>query len=311
MSTATIDRATEVGRARGFWVGCGLVLLAGLVLSLGVFAIRGARDSDALQYLFWRAVGFTLAMAIAAWLRDHRSPVAQVLGLTRFGWLAAIAMAISQVTFVSSVKISTFAETFFLCSLAPLIAAVLARPLLGERMGVIGLVALAMGIGGVYAMTEGAALQDGLGTGGILALVSALAFALYTLATRGSAAGDRDAALIVVGVLTLLATAIACHVRGLPLVASSTDAVIAVLHGAFVLSLGLFLFGQGSRTIPGVTFTMLAQAEAVIAPIWGYLFFDENPTRGVLVGGALILTAVVLQSIDGARQMLRPGAITR
>lgn len=305
MSRVAVEPPVRMPGSAAFWTGCGLVLLAGLVLSVGAFAIRGATESDALQYLFWRAVGFTAAMGMTAWLRDRRSPVSQVAGLGGFGWLAAIAMAVSQMTFVSSVKISTFAETFFLCSLAPLIAAVLARPLLGERMGLLGLIALGMGLAGVYSMTGGEALRGELGTGGVLALVSALAFALYTLATRGSASGDRDAALIVVGVLTLAAAAAACHLRGLPLLASPTDAVIALLHGAFILSLGLFLFGQGSRTIPGVTFAMLAQAEAVISPIWGYFFFGENPTSGVLIGGALILTAVVLQSADGARQMLR------
>lgn len=305
--TATMDVTRGPADTRAFWSGCALVMLAGLVLSLGVFAIRSTTASDAIQYLFWRAVGFTLAMALAAWLRDHRSPVAQVAGMSRFGWLACAAMTVSQITFISAVKITTFAETFFLCSLAPLIAALLAGPLLSERMGWLGGVALAMGLAGVYAMTGGGGfdgtLNGGLGLGTILALASALAFALYSLATRGSKAADRDAALIMVGIATLGVTGGILWARDMPLIAAPFEAGIATLHGAFILSTGLFLFGQGSRTIPGVTFTMLAQAEAVISPVWGYLFFAENPGAGVIAGGALILTAVVLQAIDGARQM--------
>lgn len=299
--------ALEIGERRSgaghFWYGCALVLAAGLVLSLGVFAIRSAPQSDALQYLFWRAVGFTLALSIAAWLRDHRSPLAQVIGLGRFGWLAAIMMTVSQITFVSSIKLVTFAESFFLCSLAPLMAAVLARPLLGERMGWLGGVAIVMALLGVYAMTGGGGFADGIGTGGALALVSALSFALYTLATRGSPAGDRDAALILVGLATMAATSALLTVRGMPLVATPVEAAIGVAHGALVLSTGLFLFGQGSRYIPAMTFVMLAQAEAVISPIWGYLFFNENPGIGVIAGGALILAAVVIQAVDGARNV--------
>jgi drug/metabolite transporter, DME family len=303
MTAPALAAETDPQRRRSFLLGCAQVLLASVVLSLGVFAIRGASESDALQYLLWRAVGFTIAMTVAAWLRDHRSPLAQIRNLSPFGWLAAGAMTVSQMTFVSAAKIATFAEVFFLCSLAPLMAAVLAGPLLGERMGWLGGAAIGMGLSGVWAMTGGTGLSAaGLGLSGALALLSALAFALYSLATRGSKAGDRDAALIVVGLATLLTAAASLQMRGLTLLPNYSDAGIAVLHGGIILAAGLFLFGQGSRYIPGVTFTMLAQAEAIVSPIWGFLFFGESPGIGVVAGGALILTGVVLQSIDGARQ---------
>jgi drug/metabolite transporter, DME family len=302
MTTVTSCAGADAAHHRRTYLyGCALVLLAGFVLSLGVFAIRGATASDALQYLLWRAVGFTAAMTIAAWLRDHRSPLRQISGLSRFGWLAAAAMTVSQMTFVSAVKIAPFAEVFFLCSLAPLMAAALAGPLLGERMGWLGAAAIAMGLAGVWVMTGGAGLSAAsLGVSGVLSLVSALAFALYSLATRGSVAGDRDATLIVAGLASFVVAAGILLARGLPLLPSVLDAGIAMLHGAIVLAAGLFLFGQGSRYIPGVTFAMLAQFEAVIAPLWGFLYFAENSSLGVIAGGALILTAVVLQAIDGA-----------
>lgn len=51
----TIDEAAAAGRAT-YLRGCGLVLLAGLTLSLGVFFIRSATASHAWQYIFWRAL---------------------------------------------------------------------------------------------------------------------------------------------------------------------------------------------------------------------------------------------------------------
>ena len=303
MTTSTLPAESAAQNRSAYLYGCGLVLLAGLVLSLGVFAIRGASSSDALQYLLWRAVGFGTAMTVAAWLRDHRSPLRQISGLSRFGWLAAVAMTVSQMTFVSAVKIASFAEVFFLCSLAPLIAAALAGPLLGERMGWLGAAAIAMGLAGVWAMTGGAGLSaSSLGLSGVLSLVSALAFALYSLATRGSVAGDRDATLIVTGIASFFVAVAILQFRSVALWPGALDAAIAMLHGALILAAGLFLFGQGSRFIPGVTFAMLAQFEAVVAPVWGFLFFAETPSLGVIAGGALILTAVVLQALDGARQ---------
>ena len=165
----------------------------------------------------------------------------------------------------------------------------------------------ARNVAGVYVMTGGGGFDTGIGLGGVLALVSALAFAFYSLATRGSKDRDRDAALIMVGIATMLVTGGAVLARGMPLMVTPLETAIGVLHGALILSAGLFLFGQGSRYIPGMTFIMLAQAEAVISPVWGYLYFGENPGAGVIAGGALILTAVVVQAIDGARQVSRGG----
>jgi drug/metabolite transporter (DMT)-like permease len=88
---------------------------------------------------------------------------------------------------------------------------------------------------------------------------------------------------------------------GIPVVASPKGIVLALLHGGAILAAGLLLMGWASRALPGVTLIMLAQSESIAAPIWGYLFFNEVTTAGVIAGGMLILVAVVLQASDGAR----------
>jgi drug/metabolite transporter, DME family len=286
---------------RSYLKGCALVVLAGLILSLGVFCIRGTGSADAWQYLFWRAIGFTAALAVISAVRQGISPVTQVRQLGGFAWASAATMALSQATFISAAKLTTFAEVFLICALAPLIAAAMARPLLGERIGRLGLIAIVIALTGVTLMSGGS-FAGGSWSGRILAIVSAISFAAYTLATRGSRAEDLDGALIVVGLLVMAAGFCAVIVTGQPLVTGWRGVLLPTLHGVVILSLGLILFGAGSRTIPGVTFTLLAQAEAVFAPLWGYLFYDETVTASLLIGGALVLFAVVLQAIGGARE---------
>jgi drug/metabolite transporter, DME family len=288
------------GLSRGLYLrGCIYVLLAGLILSLGVFCVRNAPASNAWQYIFWRALGFTTALLILATWRDARSPLRQLIGLGRMAWIACLCMATSQVTFIYSIKAATFAEVFLICSLAPLLVAALAWPLLHERIGWSTIVALALGLAGVAVMTGGE-LQAGNVTGQLIALLSALAFAGYSLCTRGSRPQDLDAMLIGVGLLTTIAGLVAISITKLPIIASPQDAAIGFIHGALLLAAGLFLFGQGSRYVSAVTFTLLAQAEAVLSPLWGYLFFAETPTHATIIGGALILTAVIIQAVAGA-----------
>jgi drug/metabolite transporter, DME family len=305
MDGSMTDARAAVPHDQHFLRGCALVVLAGTVLSLGVFCIRNTGGTDAWVYLFWRALGFTTALVTIAAFRGAENPARQLTRLRGFAWMAALGMTLSQITFISSVKIATFAEVFLICSLAPLVAAALAWPVLGERLNLWTGVAIALGLAGVVFMTSDS-MTVGNSVGGgklglILAVASMLSFATYTLSTRGSSPQDLDATLIAVGLLTTSASAVATQLLGLSLLASTTDAVIAFFHGGLLLSAGLFLFGQGSRSVDAVTFTMLAQAEAVMAPLWGYWFFRETPTIGTMIGGAIILAAITLQAATAPR----------
>jgi drug/metabolite transporter (DMT)-like permease len=302
--------------ARSYLFGCALVVLGGTVLSLGIICVRSASASDAWQYLFWRALGFGLVLALVAAWRHGTNPLLQVRRLGGFAWLSVLAMVASQACFIGAIKSGNTAEVFFLFALAPLMAAVLARPLLGERIGVLGMLAIAVALGGVALMSglaeKPAAAQPGHAEGEwlswVLALGCAFSFALYSIGTRGARREDLDAALVAVGIVTALVSAIALLRLGLPFAASLRDVALALLHGGAILAAGLVLFARGSRAVPGVTLVMLAQAETVAAPVWTYLVFGETTTLSVIAGGALILVAVVMQSSDGARRSAAPRA---
>jgi len=282
-------------------LGCLTIVLGGLILSLGVFFIRSADEADAFQYTFWRGIGLTMSLVIVASLRGEQNPWRQLRSMPLVGWIGGAAIAVSAITFILALKVSTFAETFFLCSLAPLMAVALARPLLGERWTAGTLAAIGTAVVGVYVMVGGD-LAGGNWTGRTLALVSAAAFAGYTLATRSSGSGSLDALLIAFGIITVLLSTGALLVRGGPFLPSLADMAIGCCQGAVVLSLGLWLFGQGSRHVSAVTLTMLAQTEAVISPVWAALAFGERPGWAVIAGGSLILAAVVGQAADAARR---------
>jgi len=272
------------------------------VLSLGVFFIRGAAEADAFQYVFWRSLGFTAALVAVAAMRGTENPARQLARLPLAGWFGGAAIALSAMTFILALKVSSFAETFFLCSLAPLMAAALARPILGERLTTGTLLAIALAVAGVWVMVGGD-FTGGNWTGRALALVSAAAFAGYTLATRAAAAQALDALLIAFGLIAAGSAALVLLVVGGPFLPPLSNVLIGFVHGGCVLSLGLWLYGQGSRHVSAVTLTMLAQTEAIAAPIWAALAFGERPGLAVVAGGGMIFAAVVGQAIDAARRV--------
>lgn len=291
--------------ARSYGAGCALVVLSGLILSLGVLCIRGAASLDAWSYLMWRGAGFGGVLAAIGLWQHGRALLSQIRGMGGYAWIAAVAMVISQVGFVSAVQSTTVAEVFFLFSLAPLMTTVIARPVLGERIGILGCVAIAVALGGVLLMSGLTSMDAPAGatawTGRILALLGAFTFALYSLMIRGARREDIDPLLVACGVLTFLLSLGVLLWRDTPLLSEPKAMALAFVHGALVLSLGLVLFSRGSGVVPAATLIMLAQTETIAAPVWAWLFFNETTTVAVIAGGALILTGVVMQAVDGAR----------
>jgi drug/metabolite transporter (DMT)-like permease len=187
-----------------------------------MLCVRGASTSNAWQYLFWRALGFTFVLTFVAMHRHGSSPLSQIKRLGGFAWISVVSMVASQVCFILAVQSGNTAEVFFLMSLAPLIAAVLARPLVGERLGIISMFAIAIALCGVALMSglglnskgDEPKLWEGNWTAWMLALGTAFAFAVYMLTIRGARSQDLHAALVAVTPSMFRTTASAVTANG-------------------------------------------------------------------------------------------------
>jgi DME family drug/metabolite transporter len=79
-----------------------------------------------------------------------------------------------------------------------------------------------------------------------------------------------------------------------------------VFAGIFLLGLPLPLFNWANRSVPAPDATLLLMSEVVLAPVWVWIFYKENPSSSTLAGGAVILASVVwltLRSTQGTRRL--------
>ena len=79
---------------------------------------------------------------------------------------------------------------------------------------------------------------------------------------------------------------------------STKDIWLAFLLGVPQLAFGFTCITIGSRTTPAVTVGILMLCETIFAPIWVWLFKDELPPSSVLLGGLLIVSAVIIKYYD-------------
>lgn len=277
-------------------VGSAFALAAGTLWSFGVLTVRFADTADPWQYLIWRSLGVIVITEAIALAMGHSLLLPRFLRTDRLGFVAACGLALAAIAFIYALKTTTVANAVFFSSTAPLQTAVMARLLLGERLGPSGVAAVAVGLLGLAIMAGG---DFGAGNlaGNLSALLSAFGFAIYAVSIRLAPDRDWSPTLAGYGLITLVLCLAATLANGKPVLIPSRDTAMAVLHGAVLIGFGTLFFNRASRTMPAVGLTVLAQAETVFAPLWIYLIFAEVPRMTSLVGGGLILTAIVIKAV--------------
>ena len=86
------------------------------------------------------------------------------------------------------------------------------------------------------------------------------------------------------------------------LIMSFKDFILASIAGIFQIGFGFILITVGSRTTPAAVVGVLMLTESVFGPLWAWLFINEIPPLTVLIGGGVIISAILFQSVFGKKQ---------
>jgi len=139
-----------------------------------------------------------------------------------------------------------------------------------------------------------------------LALFAVAGFAGFAVALRWG----RDTDMLALACLAGLFTAVVAAVMSPDFAMSAYDTGLCVIMGVVQMSAGMVLFTKGSRLVPAAELTLLSLTEVVLAPIWVWLWIGEVPRLWTLLGGAVVLAAIIGHAITGMRRKPAPyGAV--
>ena len=102
--------------------------------------------------------------------------------------------------------------------------------------------------------------------------------------------------------MSMIAAALLAQVWGESLAAPPRDIAMAMLMGVVALAGGMILYTLGSRGLPAAEATLISSVENILAPIWVWVFLGETAGPATLLGGAMVLAAVMLNAVAGARR---------
>jgi len=250
---------------------------------LDYLALRFALASLALVVMFPRAVG-------------RLSPAARgravVLGLV---------YGVAQILQTAGLEHTAATVSGFITGLYVVCTPLLAAPLLRQRIGGVTWLAVVLAVAGLAVLTL-RGVSVGYGEG--LTLVAAVLYAFHIVglgawSTAEDAMGMATAQLLAITVVCTLVTV----PDGLVLPASTTDWASVVYMAVFAAALALAGQTWAQAHLPPTRSAIIMSMEPVFAGLFAVLLGGEDPTVRMLVGGAMVLAAMLLVELAPRRKV--------
>lgn len=278
--------------------GVALVAGSGVLFSFTALLFRAGRDIDEWQFLFYRGSSAAVTLTLVAFLRRRGRPIRR----TALNWQSLVAgmlLAVMACLFILALARTTAATIMFLQAAAPVSGALFGWVLLRERVTASVWACMAAAGVGIAVMID-SGLDTGNRTGLILAAVLPMALGLYNVLIRS--APDADPLVpALVGSLGLACTAGLVAATGPGLNPGVADIALGVVAGGLLLGLGLPLLNLGHASVPSAQVSLLLMTEVILAPLWVWIWPGETPSGGTIIGGLIVLAAVVaLVLVEGS-----------
>lgn len=269
--------------------------------------IRSLDDSSPWPVNFHRSIGLLGAVTVILLLRYRGQALAVIRGIGRFGFVGGVLLAAAGITFVQALNNTTVANAMFVLGAIPFFTAFFARALLGEKLRRITLATMMVALVGLAVMVfEG--LRLGSGYGNLMAILTAVAFALYAVIVRRKRQQEMLPTLLVSSVTITLVAVIA---SGGDVEASPHDMLLCFIWGGLLSGVANYLFIYASRHLAAAEVTLFMLLEFALAPLWVWAIVNEVPGGWTVVGGVLIISAVALRAlVELARRQKPPQTIS-
>jgi len=267
-----------------------LIFLGALSLSFGGLIVKSFEGATLWQILFWRSLFFSLTV-LAFLTFSYKKEIFKAFydsGLP--GFLGGIILSFGFCGYVFAMYNTTVANTNFIISLQILFLAIFGYFFLKEKINTITLTSIVLAMTGVLVMV-GNSLTPGELSGNLAAFTMPITFAVLIMIVRKFPTVDMVPAQFIAGISSCLIG----FLLSTQIMISPNDIFLGFLAGFFQVGFGFIFITIGARTTPSAMVGIIMLSESVLGPLWAFLFVSERPSTYGLIGGAIILSAVLLQ----------------
>jgi drug/metabolite transporter (DMT)-like permease len=270
-----------------------LLLFGGFCLSWGGFIIRSFEEASVWQILLLRSFFFMLALIgfLAVTYKKNTITILKDAGFPAvFGGLV---MSFSFIAFVVAMTNTTVANVVFIISTQTMFLAIFGYFYLKEKVSFVSFISILLAMSGITVMV-GDSLSSGSFFGNLVALAIPINFSILVMIIRKNKNLDMVPAIFYSGIFSVIYGLILSE----SFVFTSHDILMGFFLGVPQLAFGFICITIGSRSTSSATIGLLMLSETICAPVWVLLFLNEIPPVSTLIGGFIIILAIIIKSFD-------------
>ena len=267
-----------------------LVFFGACCLSFGGLIVKSFEGATLWQILFWRTIFFLIVISLYLIITHKKQIFRSFFNLGFPGFIGGFVLSFGFCGYVFSMYNTTVANVNFIIQTQTIFLAIFGYFFLKEKISAITLTSIILAISGILLMV-GNSLSPGQMTGNIAAFIMPISFAVLILVVRKYPTVDMVPAQFIAGIFALI---IGFLMSG-KIIISIHDIFLGFLAGFMQLGFGFILITIGAQRTPSAMVGIIMLTEAVLGPLWAWIFINEQPPFIVIIGGTIVIFAVLLQ----------------
>ena len=270
-----------------------LVIFGAVCLSFGGIIVKSFEGASLWQILFWRQFFFTIIVALYLLFTYKKNFFNSFYKSGIPGFIAGSFLGCGFAAYVFAMYYTTVANTLFIITTETIFLAFFGYIFLKEKINLITFISIVLGMSGVL-LIVGSSLSIQTSEeffGNIIAFIMPISFAVLIIIVRKYPNVDMIPAQFTAGIIAALIG----YLVASKLLVSPHDLFLGFIAGIFQIGFGFILITVGSQTTPAAIVGVLMLTEAVLGPIWAWLFINEIPPISVIIGGGIIIFAIIFE----------------
>lgn len=267
-----------------YYIGVILLVISAITYSTAGLFTKGV-EAGSWDVIFWR--GFFAGAFTTVWTIKRGAFRQNFFGMGYSGWAVGVVGALGTAAFIPAFKLTTIANVSLIYAVSPLIAALLAWSVMGERVSSRTMAGSVCALLGVAIIVSGSIGQIRL-NGDLLALGMTAAMASIMVIYRKYPNTPGAGSAVLQSVLLLPFAAM----LGNPFDVERPEVYILAAFG-LLFAIASVTLAEGAKRVPSGQTALLSSLETPLAPVFAFILFTEVPNIATFLGGSAVLFSVL------------------
>ena len=243
--------------------------------------------------IFWRTLFLSFGMWMIASFTYRDQTWQKYKSMGRGGLMMALIYSLGTISFITAITHTSVANTLIILSTTPLFAAIIGWVFLREPIPLRTWIAILLVGIGIFVISSDSENQVSSLFGDLAAMLGAFCLASGFTIVR------RFPAISIFPVISTsgLLTALIILPLAQPFSVTQADMGYLLIMGVYMLPVATALMYLGPKYIPAPEVGLMLLLESLLGPIWVWLALGEQPGVRTFIGGAIILSTLVINTV--------------